>query len=348
MKSSRYWSNRAKERMQGYHKGSDKTIQIINQAYDKAIKDIENDVRKIFGKYTFDGELTPTEAKKYLNQKVPNFILDLIRENYPKVKNEELKRWMLNRLNAPAYSARIARLEALKESVYLRSKELADIEIQASTSQYIDTIEQAYHRNMFDIHKGLGVGFEFAAMPPNVIEGILRSPWSGKHFSQRVWNNTDVIAEKVTEIVTSGFMSGRTIDQMSRELSEFANVGKYTATRLVRTETTYMANAAEIESYKECDIEKYIYVATLDLRTSEKCQKLDRKAFEVSKAVPGENLPPMHPNCRSTTRSYISEEELVKIKRRARDPKTGKTYLVPANMNYKEWYAKYVKEKKNE
>ena len=31
------------------------------------------------------------------------------------------------------------------------------------------------------------------------------------------------------------------------------------------------------------------------------------------------------------------------MKRRARDPVTGKTYLVPASMNYREWYAKYVK-----
>lgn len=344
MRSNQYWTNRAKERMQKYHKGSDKTIQTITKAYDKAIKDIESDIKRIFDKYTYDGGLTPIQAKKYLNQKIPNFILDIIHKYYSKVKNVKLKRWMLNRLNAPAYSARITRLEALKESMYLRVKELADVEIQASTSHYMSTIKQAYYRNIFDLQKGIGLGFELAEIPSQVIEEILKTPWSGKHFSQRVWDNTDVLAEKVTEIVTSGFMSGRTIDQMSRELSQFADTSKYVATRLLRTETTYMANAAEIQSYIMCDIEKYIYVATLDLRTSEKCQELDRKVFEVSKAVPGKSLPPMHPHCRSTTRSYISEEELAKIKRRARDPKTGKTYLVPANMNYKEWYAKYVKE----
>ena len=102
---------------------------------------------------------------------------------------------------------------------------------------------------------------------------------------------------------------------------------------------------AEIESYKECDIEEYIYAATLDLRTCEICQPLDRKVFKVSKARPGKNLPPMHPNCRCTTRAFLGSDTLKRIQRRAGDPKTGKTYLVPANMNYEQWYQKYVVDK---
>ena len=51
----------------------------------------------------------------------------------------------------------------------------------------------------------------------------------------------------------------------------------------------------------------------------------------------------MHPWCRSTTIAIIGEKMLEGMKRRARDPVTGKTYLVPASMNYREWYAKYVK-----
>ena len=30
------------------------------------------------------------------------------------------------------------------------------------------------------------------------------------------------------------------------------------------------------------------------------------------------------------------------LQRRARDPETGKSYLVPGNMNYQEWYDKFV------
>ena len=98
-----------------------------------------------------------------------------------------------------------------------------------------------------------------------------------------------------------------------------------------------------MESYKECGIDKYQYLATLDLRTSEICRELDGKVFLVKDQQPGKNCPPMHPWCRSTTIAIIGEKMLEGMKRRARDPVTGKTYLVPASMNYREWYAKYVK-----
>lgn len=327
-----------------YHKDSDETIRLITNAYSKALYDIEEDIRKIIGTYVTNNQLTSSQARKYLNQKIPNFILDIIKSLYPRAKNESLQKWMLSIINAPAYRARITRLEALKQSIYLRTKLVADIETQLSTSQYLNTINNAYYRNMFDIQKGLGLGFNFATMPSQVIEEILKNPWSGQHFSSRIWNNTDVLADKLQEVITSGFMSGKSIDRMVKEVEDLTDYGKFAAARLVRTETTYMANAAEVESYKECGIDKYIFVATLDVRTSEVCQELDREVFEVSKAIAGENLPPMHPNCRSTTRSYVSKEELAKVKRRARDPETGKTYLVPADMSYKEWKEKYLNE----
>lgn len=344
MKNNQYWSNRSKERMMQYHKNSNNTINIIHKAYDKAIKDIEKDIKNIHDNLAINGQLSLEDTKQLLNTKVPKKEMEELRRMILNIDDADTKKYLLARLNTTAYKARMTRLEHLKESVYIRSKQLADVEIQASTSQYINTINNVYNRTMFDIQKGIGMGFDFATMNDGAVKAILNNPWSGKHFINRIRDNGDVIAGQLTEVLTSGFMTGKSIDKMARELRDRAHVGKYVATRLIRTETTYMANAAEIESYKECGIEKYIYIATLDLRTSKDCRKLDREILEVSKAMAGENLPPMHPNCRSTTRSYISKEELAKIKRRARDPITGKTYLVPGDMNYKEWYETYLKE----
>ncbi len=41
----------------------------------------------------------------------------------------------------------------------------------------------------------------------------------------------------------------------------------------------------------------------------------------------------------------LGEDTLKDIKRRARKPETGKSYLVPGDMSYKEWYDKYVVDK---
>ena len=345
MKNNAYWTRRANLRMEEYHKNSDSTIQKISAAYDKAIKDINEDINKIFYKYQLDSGLSTTEVRELLNTKIPKKELDSIRKRIYNIQDEELKRYMMAQLNAGAYKARITRLEALKESVYINTKLAADVEIDQSTKLYTDNIKRAYYSNAFDIQKGLGVGFNIVEMPTETIQEILKNNWSGKHYSKRVWHNTDVLAKQLEEVITSGLMSGKSSRRMAQELQDLTDYGKFACERLIRTETTYITNAAEMESYKECGIDKYIFIATLDLRTSSVCREHDREVYEVEKAEAGVNLPPLHPHCRSTTRAYLGESTLNDIKRRARDPETGKTYLVPRDMKYQDWYDKFVVDK---
>lgn len=337
-----YWAKRSKQRMASYHRDADSTVKTITDAYDKAIKDLYVEIEKIFNVFSKDGKLDPERARRLLNQTISNPLLELAKKIYPEIKDERVKRWLLNKMNAPAYRARITRLQALKEQIYLQSKVIADVEITASTAGYVKTMKEAYYRTMFDIQHGLGVGFEFAAMSDQAIQSILKNPWSGEHFSKRIWRNTDVLAAKLTETITAGFMSGASIEKMANDIEHMSEIGKHAANRIVRTETTYMANAAEMESYQEADIDQYIYVATLDNRTSDVCRDHDSKVYNVKYAEPGKNSPPLHPYCRSTTRAYFGKDTLKNIQRRARDPKTGETYLVPADMSYEKWYNEYV------
>jgi hypothetical protein len=75
----------------------------------------------------------------------------------------------------------------------------------------------------------------------------------------------------------------------------------------------------------------------LDSKTDEECGHLDRKIFDVKDKTPGLNCPPMHPFCRCSTKIYIDQDTRDDMKRRARNPKTGKNEIVPANMSYDEW-----------
>ena len=94
------------------------------------------------------------------------------------------------------------------------------------------------------------------------------------------------------------------------------------------------------EVYKKLDVEEYEFMATLDKRTSEICRELDGKHFKVDEAVPGENYPPMHPRCRSTTIMYKPEKYDTHT-RMARD-KDDKNIKISLGMKYDEWYEKYI------
>lgn len=90
--------------------------------------------------------------------------------------------------------------------------------------------------------------------------------------------------------------------------------------------------------FKDLDVNKYEIVATLDNHTSEICQELDGKVFDMKDYQVGATAPPFHPNCRTVTVPWFPDD----VGERAARGKDGKTYYVPADMNYKEWKEKYV------
>ncbi len=117
---------------------------------------------------------------------------------------------------------------------------------------------------------------------------------------------------------------------------------RFITSRLVRTEVNYFSNQGTLEGLKAAGFTKYRFIATLDLRTSEICRKLDLKVFNIDDAEIGVNLPPLHPFCRSViVPAYENENRAVRT-RWARNPITGKGTKVPADMSYDEWYKKYV------
>lgn len=341
-RSDTYWTNRSNKRMETYHKDSNRVILQISNAYDEAIKEINRDIERMFENYAKGNDLTPSKAKRLLNVNIPNPLMEWLKKKLPIIKNEKIKKLIIQHIEAKAYGARITRLEALKQSIYLNLATVADVELKECEKLYTRTINKAYYLNCYDIQKGLAIGFNVAAMPTEVIEEILKTNWSGIHYSDRVWRNSQVMAKRLEQVLLKGVMTGKSYRKLAVELEEMSEDGVFAAERLIRTEMTYISNQAELQAYKECGIEEYIFVATLDSRTSKPCRKMDRERVKISEAVVGENLPPLHPWCRSTTRMGIDNEALASMQRRARNPETGKTYLVPANMSYSEWEAQFT------
>lgn len=128
-------------------------------------------------------------------------------------------------------------------------------------------------------------------------------------FSQRVWDNTNALADGLKHDMLVGIMAGKSEQHMADDIMSRCGVGAFEARRLVRTETTCVANMAELYGYKELDIDEYEFSACLDSRTSDLCRELDGKVFKRNSAQAGVNLPPMHPFCRSTTLPVLPSEE---------------------------------------
>lgn len=206
-------------------------------------------------------------------------------------------------------------------------RRLANAEIGVDTEHLGDIIQNAYMQMVFDVTKGADYRAAFDLIPESRVKAILSTNWSGQMFSQRVWDNTNALADGLKHDMLVGIMAGKSEQHMADDIMNRCGVGAFEARRLVRTETTCVANMAELYGYKELDIDEYEFSACLDSRTSDLCRELDGKVFKRNSAQAGVNLPPMHPFCRSTTLPVLpSEEDLDKELAGFYGPKTKQIY----------------------
>lgn len=290
-KPNNYFERRSTELMLRLEKGTEETINSLIKAYEKATKDINKEIEKIFNKYTNDGKLTKKEAMELLNTKETKQYYDDLLEQINTIKDADIRRKLLSKYNAPAYSYRISRYEVLQQNIDIELKKLADIEQQITEIRYVDTIKEGYYHSIYDIQKGTSLGFSFAQIDNRTIKLLLNENWiDNANFSQRIWNNSEKLGEYLRTQLTADSMSGKSIQKIAQELSEYMNVGLYNATRLVRTEVNHFANESEMLAYEELDIEKYRYIATLDNRTCKHCAELDNKVFNVKDRKPRKKL----------------------------------------------------------
>lgn len=293
-KPNDYWEKRSTELMKRVEKGTENTINSLIQAYEQATKNINKEIATIFKNYAKDDVLTKETLKQMLNKKETEIhyknLLEVINNN---ITDENTKKKLLAKYNAPAYSYRISRYQALQDNIDVELKKLANVEQDITKIRYVDTIKEGYYHNIYDIQKGTGLGFSFAQIDNRTINIMLNENWVDRgNFSKRIWNNNEKLGNYLRTQLTADTMSGKSIAKISKELSEYMNVGLYNATTLVRTEVNHFANESEMLVYEELDIEKYRFIATLDKVTCKHCAELDNKVFNVKNKKPRKKLSP--------------------------------------------------------
>ncbi|MFM0585694.1 minor capsid protein [Streptococcus suis] len=189
------------------------------------------------------------------------------------------------------------------------------------------------------------MAFAFNRIDTEEIRAIQQTPWLGANYSERIWGNTQALANELQKQLAVSLLTGRSAHETAEVINAQFGKGSYNSRRLVRTEASHFHAEMEALAYEEAEVERYRLVAVLDLRTSSVCREHDGEVYLVSERVEGKNYPPLHPWCRTVTIALDDDEWLAKATRSARDPVTGKTIQVPANMTYKDWYEKYVKPK---
>lgn len=340
IKNIKYWEMREARNMYKDMQLAEDCAKELSVIYSKAAIYTAKQIEGIFNRFASKHHLTRDEAINLLSEADSRNFEKLL-EAY-KNKTGAQKREALAELEAPAYKNRMKRLDDINKSINRLINAVASKERDAIGKTMRQVYESSYHHAVYEAARMSGLDLQTGPIDEGALETILKKKWSGQNYSERVWNNTQKVADAIKEELMIGALTGKTEKEMTDSINEQFLSGRNNARRLVRTESSYIHNEAHFQAYKDYGIEEYRFVATLDLRTSQICRERDGSVYRVNDKKIGVNAPPMHPWCRSTTIMNLDDETMHNLERFARDPVTGERMKVPADETYKEWYQRMV------
>lgn len=124
------------------------------------------------------------------------------------------------------------------------------------------------------------------------VEKIINDNFKGKHFSDRVWENEQEVAKKLTQ-QCQDFLRGKiNVNQIAKEIKDTYNTSAYNAKRLAETEVSRCHSAAFDRFCKETGVKKVKYIARR-CNTCDRCLSYDGKIFDID----DKPYRPQHPLC---------------------------------------------------
>ena len=340
-----YWKTRMEQLEQSLHKDAEETVRDLESMYRAAERQIESDLSRWYGRFANNnGVVSMADARKLLTSAELKEFKWTLAEYREKAKDNADGKWQKELENVSA-RWHVSRLEALKYQLQQTVEVLAGGQLDALDSLLKNTYLNGYGQTAFTLQSGIGIGFDIAGLNGRAVQTLLNKPWAldGKNFSERIWGNKQVLIGELHKQLTQNLMTGGDLNRLIDSMSQKFNTSRSNAARLVYTEHAYAVSVATGESYRATGVQKVVFIATLDERTSEICQSMDGTIIDMKDYAPGQTVPPLHPYCRSTTAPYYADMAGIG-ERAARDPETGKTYYVPKEMKYPEWKEAFLKD----
>jgi SPP1 gp7 family putative phage head morphogenesis protein len=318
------WIEQAKKRILEDAKMTDSCVSELMDLYDEAANGIEKEIQALYAKYAKDNSLSDAEASKLLSG-----------EQYSKwkksidkyVQDAKGNSKTLLELNTLAAKAQISRKEELLANIYQNMIHLSGETEKKVTDLLGDILKVSYYKSCHHIQCLAKVGFHVAKIDDKLLDEVLNYPWSEKTFSENLWGKTDKIAALARREITNGFISGSSVQQMTKAINDVMKKGRLAAERVVRTESRFFSNQGQIRAYKELGISEYTFLGA----GCELCAPLNGQHFPIAEAEAMVNLPPIHPNCKCTTYAHFADDFF-----------QGKGQPLEGNPKFEAWKKKYV------
>lgn len=311
--NSSYWEKRALENKLSAIENEEDYLRRISSIYDHANKQIDEKLAKVYARYAKENNLTLEEAYKQLPKKMETEYKNDVMDYVNKAKDPSYKQYLLNQSIMHKHSVLDQLRTEMRSVIY-------DIDMEETGGKFLEKIfTDSNYRAQYSNNEEA-----FAKVDKEKIQNLLKENWSGGgNFSELIWKDREKLVKALDDIVMKGLATGDNYDKMSDKLAKRMDTSKSNAKRLIMTESARMENEGLLSYYERIGAKQLIFVATLDMKTSEICRAMDGTIIPIEDAKIGLNVPPLHPYCRSVISPHYEGNE--PGDRVYRDVETGKT-----------------------
>lgn len=299
--SKDYWIQRERENLERNLKSEAEYFKEIEDIYKYTMDQIQKEIDSFYAKYASKEGITIAEAKKRaskldmeeFSRKAKKYVEE---KNFSKQANDEMRLYNL--------TMKVNRLELLKAQIGL--------ELVAG----FDELQQFYEeklteRTIEEFQRQAGIRILGLTILDNakMAEAIVNASFKNATFSERIWAHQDLLRAELEKLLRTGLIQGKSSRELARRLRKVFDTSIYNSERLLRTELARVQTEAQKQSYIRNGNDEYEYMAVNPMGPCSVCKELNGKVFKVKDMMPGENAPPLHPNCHCTTAPHWDREE---------------------------------------
>ena len=262
----------------------------LAKIYNSSIDDIQRHIDADIQRFAHKEGVSMAEAKRIISktdvEKFQSTAKRYVEEkNFTPRANKELRKYNV--------TMRSNRLELIQARINLDIIALA-LEEEQLTGQHIarETIAE-YERQAGILAMAAPAQSQLNALATAAV----LSSVSGATFSDRIWANQVELRNEVNQAIERALIRGehprKSAANIKRLIRDEYGKKQRAAERILITETSRAQIIAQRESYKDAQVNEYIYLA--EPSACDECSKLNDKVFKVKDMVIGVNAPFMHP-----------------------------------------------------
>lgn len=294
--STEYWRKREEENLKKNLLTEEEYVRHIHDILDYTADQIQREINGFYTRYARQEGISLAEAKRRIKsadveefaRKAKKYVKE---KDFSKQANEEMRLY-----NA---TMKINRLELLKANIGLELVSGFD-ELQKYNEEILTD------RTKEELERQAGILGGTVQNNEKMVSSIVNGSFHNATYSERIWLYQDMMKNELDKLLRQGLIQGKNPRQLATHLQKLFGTCKYVAERLMRTELARVQIDAQKQSFEKNGYEQYTFLSLGSACGS--CRSLNGKHFEVSKMMPGDNAPPIHPNCRCSVAAHMDDE----------------------------------------